>query len=398
MGITKQMFEELESRLYREPVGKFVCSSCVTDDFLASELRKISTNKHACSYCGSESATELGKLCQLIQDAIHIDFADPAEELPYESREGGYQGDILDGNEIVQEHLTRWSDDDGLIVDVGESFIAASLCKKNYFGIGEGESLRFGWEGFKDQVKHKTRYLFFDTDEEDRWYSQEIHASKVLQVLGGLINDNSLFRSFSAGTSFFRTRVIDVADNPATPEELGSPPVKFATLANRMSAAGISEFYAAMDVETSIFETYDPAVNDGSKKLVTAVFENLEDFIVVDLTSLPSIPSAFDPSVAREKEILVFLSSLVNDFTKPIVRDGNVHIEYVPTQIFTEFVKYRFRIPKNTPVNGILYNSSRNEGGLAVVIFADSEACCPTQHSSSQILELKSYSYDNLGL
>jgi len=64
-----------------------------------------------------------------------------------------------------------------------------------------------------------------------------------------------------------------------------------------------------------------------------------------------------------------FIKSFVNDLSIPVKPDDSVHIEYVPTQVVTEYLKLKFRQEYN--VQGILYKSVRNNEGLCVVLFAE---------------------------
>jgi hypothetical protein len=55
---------------------------------------------------------------------------------------------------------------------------------------------------------------------------------------------------------------------------------------------------------------------------------------------------------------------------KPIVLDGKEHIEYVPTQVITEYLRY---IP-HFDVGGIMFRSAQNSG-VNCLIFTDSDGC-----------------------
>ena len=65
---------------------------------------------------------------------------------------------------------------------------------------------------------------------------------------------------------------------------------------------------------------------------------------------------------------LVFLHGFVADIRKPVVLDGREHIEYVPTQIVTEYL--RFLAPAN--VDGLLFQSAQTFG-VNCVIFSGAE-------------------------
>ena len=56
----------------------------------------------------------------------------------------------------------------------------------------------------------------------------------------------------------------------------------------------------------------------------------------------------------------------------PIAGDRSVHVEYVPPQVVTEYVRTEFR-HEGLPVDGIRYGSARHEGGTSLVLFASQE-------------------------
>jgi len=67
----------------------------------------------------------------------------------------------------------------------------------------------------------------------------------------------------------------------------------------------------------------------------------LKDIYILDLTTLPFIPSIFEKN--NLKHSLKFLYDFMNDFMKPVYKDNKENIEYVPTQIFTEYFKFLFK-------------------------------------------------------
>jgi hypothetical protein len=58
------------------------------------------------------------------------------------------------------------------------------------------------------------------------------------------------------------------------------------------------------------------------------------------------------------------------DISSPIARDDRVHIKYVPTQVVTEFLRTA-KLPEGVKLDGIRYRSSRRDGGISLVLFAD---------------------------
>jgi hypothetical protein len=136
-----------------------------------------------------------------------------------------------------------------------------------------------------------------------------------------------------------------------------------------MSPSGVVMTYAADDAETAVAETAD---EPGTFAVGTFVIER--DALILDLTRLPHPPSVFaelsDTLEYDPRLQLNFLHSISRDISKPIARDNRVHIEYVPTQVVTEYVRTIVRV-SGRRVDGIRYHNSRKNAGTALVLFAD---------------------------
>jgi hypothetical protein len=78
-------------------------------------------------------------------------------------------------------------------------------------------------------------------------------------------------------------------------------------------------------------------------------------------------------SVPWNRRDAQFFRDLVEDFTRPIERDDRIHIEYVPTQVFTEYCRLAWHgeFESSSPLEGIIYPSARRPGQLAIVLFDD---------------------------
>ncbi len=68
--------------------------------------------------------------------------------------------------------------------------------------------------------------------------------------------------------------------------------------------------------------------------------------------------------------MLLFLHRLARDISRPIIRDDRVHIEYVPTQVVTEFIRSA-KTEDGKSFDGIRLRSSRQGDGMSLVLFAD---------------------------
>jgi hypothetical protein len=90
---------------------------------------------------------------------------------------------------------------------------------------------------------------------------------------------------------------------------------------------------------------------------------------VLDLSSLPPVPCIFDGS-RDQRDTLLFLNEFVKSITAPVVHDGREHIDYVPTQILTEYFRRRAAGDDGPAIDGIIYPSSRRRNGRSIVLFA----------------------------
>jgi len=108
-----------------------------------------------------------------------------------------------------------------------------------------------------------------------------------------------------------------------------------------MSPAGIPMFYGAVDGYTAVAETPTGRI-EKSQIISVAEFVSVKEFWVVDLSTLPRIPSRFSETSRHERGAIRFLHDFVSDLSKPVKKDGREHIEYVPTQIVTEYFRHVF--------------------------------------------------------
>lgn len=390
MGGVKNWLLEQEDSLYSSQSG-FVCAGCVTDVHLQEALRAQSRPDAECSYCGDKNATELDVLLEKIQEAILHDYDDPAAELLYDGAEDGYQGEVLTGPAAV-DLLDDWTNHDKLQQDVAQAFYAADLCRRDYYGVTEFEALKWGWERFAEQIKHRARFLFLrELETEDDHDPRTIVPGRMLDALGALFRKLNLFCDLAPSMSLYRARVTDIGERPATASELGTAPRGFARQPNRMSPAGIPMFYAGLNEETAVLETYDNQAEKTAREITIARFHCTRPLRVLDLTRLPVLPSTFGPN-RDKREGIAFALAFERDFTRPVARDERVHIEYVPTQVVTEYVRHHLRDAADSPLDGVLYNSSRDRAQRAVVLFAENDQCVDRSKRNAfdprQLLEL----------
>jgi hypothetical protein len=65
-----------------------------------------------------------------------------------------------------------------------------------------------------------------------------------------------------------------------------------------------------------------------------------------------------------------FLHKFINDLVAPVSKDGREHVDYVPTQIVSEYFRYKFKSEKGSGIKGIKYPSVKDSGGTNLAVFS----------------------------
>ncbi|MDH4081302.1 MAG: HEPN-associated N-terminal domain-containing protein [Nitrospira sp.] len=358
--------------------GLNVCTNCFDDEAIKRFIEENASEKE-CSYCEACSeepiAASMNSVLEVIGSAVEHGYEDPANSLPVEG--GEYVFSTMDIDDVLDE--IGWpTQSDSVADEIREAFSGRAWVQKNFFGLPEDDQLRYGWDDFVEAVKYRTRYLFaMPFTDESQLGLDDIPPHKMLEKIGNVIDNVGLIREVKAGTKWLRARIHDPRESYSTASELGTVPRDKAVYSNRMSPAGIPMFYGAMNEVTAIAETYLPKAERKAVATV-ATFKTAHDMDMLDLTNLPTMPSAFDEDSRHLRPAIGFLEDFVEELTRPITKDGREHIEYVPTQIVTEYFRHVFKTPSGKPVRGILYHSSHIDEGICCVLFLENENCCET--------------------
>jgi hypothetical protein len=375
MGRAKAAWLEEQERGYYSIGDKYVCASCFSDYAIAGFIEENCVND-VCSYCGKTGeeniAADINEVMELIVEGLRQEWGDPNDEgMSYESAEGGWLGEVLDSWELLFDRISLGVEDDNLMSDIHESIADKQWCQKNLYGLLPDAELIFDWDQFSRSLKHLSRYVFFRMGENDEGGLQGRTPYLILEDLGKFAIDLNLVQELSKGTKIIRARIHDCSIKFNTIQEMGPPSPQNAIYSNRMSAAGIPMFYGSADQETVIAETYQP--NKGKSPCVSlATFTVKQPLKVLDLTKIPDIPSLFDRDRREIRPACIFIQSFLQDITKPIEKDGREHIEYVPTQVVTEYFRHIFKDSDEEKVMGIMYPSAVHDGGISYALFLDS--------------------------
>lgn len=359
--------------------GRRVCSLCFADPHLQSEVERCA-DRNACNYCGAEGpnvhAAPLEHIVEYMLGQIDIEYASADESLPKDPETKGrmFPEDEFDTRELLENHvaLDLPNDDKGnLMSDIAETLPEQDWCLMNPLGTQQDEAIGNSWHAFKQVIKHRRRFFFLAQpdralEHDLAWGEAAYEIPELLERIASFANRHGMLRTMAKGTAWIRCQVMQDGESNFGPRRMGPPPYEFATLPNRMSPAGIPMFYGAATRETALAE-----VADEPGHFAIGRFEVQRDAMVLDVRVAPPVPSLFDPEHARDRPISMFMHSFIADFRAPIDRQRMPHVDYLPTQIITEYFRTMV-LDEEAPVEGVIYASTR-DGGDAVVLFAENE-------------------------
>jgi RES domain-containing protein len=366
MGFAKSMAIEAEDRGYGE-LDTFVCDECVEDEFLKNVIRAASQVLN-CDYCGRASedciAAPASVLIELIAETVNNYFCEPGMAgVPYE---GGYLIEAISTHEML-DHLgfecrfELFKD----MVSVFNNDFWVPAADGHWASSHERDILHSSWSLFCREVQHRTRFFFGTADLPGDAEPQDFAPKSMLPTLGRLVNTIDLVRSLGKGHLLSRVREKPIEVGwMANSDSMGAPPPEHAR-AGRMNPAGISYLYLAYDQATAVSEV----ARSLPANLVIATFEVRREIRVLDLSTLPELPSIFDVDQIMIREGLLFLERFVTDISKRVVKDGSEHVEYVPSQVICEYFAQIYTTTDGRGLDGLVYPSALLPGGRNLVLF-----------------------------
>jgi hypothetical protein len=364
-----------------------VCGNCFRDESIQRFVRDNAVADQ-CDFCSGHTdgpgAAPWEQVLAFIKEGLESCWTTEVDDVPFDD----------DGHCLVRSYDTReLLEVDGAIAreltgipPIANELVLEEVARSTqtvWYGRPLTEETPYGglvlqWPDFMYRVIRMSRFFFFTPMEGDpeSFEPAQFPTVRLLDELGELVKSTKLIKTLSSGTSFFRARQHSSQDSVDTAGQLGPPPHSKAFHANRMSPAGIVMFYGAYDRQTALQEVYDPScASEGETKLTVGRFETTVDFKVIDLTQMPPRPSIFDRSNRAIRTGIIFLHQFVEDLKQRASRDGQEHVEYVPTQVITEYFRHAFADQDGDTVRGILYQSSVDLNGVCCVLFFESDQC-----------------------
>ncbi len=348
----------------------FVCSKCFEDDGIQNFIL-ANAGRTLCDFCGGVSPTDpiaapFDDVVSFIGSRIEVEFDLAANCLGYSSADGGYLGEHWDTDDLLYEiELELPLDEHGLLRrHLIEALGVEIWCRRDPYSLREDEMLVHSWQQFCQLIKHKSRFFFINSDRPDS-ISEALGPAQTLDRIGRACEAFGLVDRLPEGATLFRVHKNEPGRQFETSRDFGPPPRERATMSQRMSPPGIPMLYSATDRDTALVETAD-----GPGHYLIATLRLCRPTVVIDLTRLPSVPSLFAVAEEQNRFELMFLHWFAHDVSRPIERDDRVHVEYVPTQVVTEYFRSQFQL-SGGQVDGLLYRSARRPEGKNVVLFAE---------------------------
>lgn len=402
MGRAKELMYELE---HEEPdftshlAGKYVSSECFNDSYLKEYINE-NGKQGVCSYsklhCNVMPMSDfmsfirqrvLGKFTSIEEACLPTAsswFDDDDEEIPGVERLGIYAAPAK-----CKKYPETWSMLNALQIfgryedlnsDIINCFPDQTWIESEPFIISLSEELSMSWRQFARMVMHKQRFTFLARPE---FSGDPSHYDNclfdILTELSTIINQFGLCKY--EHPQLFRARPLSENENVKSEfKEITSAP-DICSHQSRMSPAGISMFYGSYDEETPRKESTDD--HQGNGRFLIGEFKPKRDLYLLDLTDIPQ------PSFWRNgSEELYFLHDFQREISKPINPNASSkHYEYIPTQVFTEYLRFMFKASNGSSIDGIKFNSSIN-GHINVVLFYDNK----TSESILEAVKIREHS------
>ncbi|MBB5868936.1 hypothetical protein F4553_002315 [Allocatelliglobosispora scoriae] len=376
--------DEIGTRGFGVTSNRSVCLECLRDRGLIRETSRLITER-SCSFCGRTAAAheppiaaDFNAFMRVVMAGVYFVYNHAGNEGVPRNHGDWVGAPIFDSEDVIEDVCGNAVNDD-VLEAIMEAVGWEDWTHRRFQQLRPDQAMRLGWTEFCRKVKHEARFVFMSIPQEPSYKPDSFTATEFLTKFVDIIATTGVLLPVPAGRVFWRGRLIDSTRPPAySAAALGSPPAETAS-ANRMSPAGISMFYGSDDVETAVAE-----IGAHSTKRYAAVgaFETVRPLTLLNLAALPEVPSLFDSVPRANYYDLRFLHAFAEDLRKPVVLDGREHIEYVPTQVVTEYLRWI----STEQIDGILFRSAQTDG-MSCVIFCDATGCAdPGRENESTYL------------
>lgn len=370
--------------------GPFLCISHVRDAVLKAALDKADNQQ--CKFCSSIGpAVTLESVEREVKEAITFKYRSiKRKDHPKGSAmDGNPYWNATDSEEAMLTICDRAFNDEFYVIiaalnesfDEDERWLPKDVTADPVF-------MSYAWREFAKNTKEFAKNAT-GLEAADVVSKLVILQSVFLNSLSRFLSSElELITEIPAQTGFFRGRIIEAPVNGHNDaKKLGPAPAEKAA-ANRMSPSGTPMFYASAEPDTAVKEI---ASHDVYNYARIGKFVSQKTLKVLDLTKAFELtedsqrPSPFAPKNKDRSDLLEVICDFATNVSRPIIPDGRQHIDYVPTQVITEF----FRTIPTQHLDGIKLKSSQDGKDTFVLFFtADDVADSPTSPGQNAIFTL----------
>ncbi|MFJ2544920.1 RES family NAD+ phosphorylase [Pseudomonas sp. NPDC087612] len=357
----------LSALLEDDDAGGYVCTDCLDD----AALKKMFSNRSIkqCRVCqGSDHPvvrvqTLVTSLLRIIPERFaHADrnIAEPGQSLARVVQEVIACPDTR----LTEEIASRLIMLDDSVFQAGTLYCRIPGELDNAFDTRQ--FLANHWQTIADELTHRQRFF----NDRAQTFFESLFREAAQAVRQSLFDRKpAAIAQLQPGEILFRARRFDHVEDfynfQADPgQHLGAPP-KHKAGHNRMNCSGISLFYAATNIATSIAEVR-PSVGD---HIAVARFRTTRQLKLFDFTGLDR---------PREQQRISYYSdnyeerrihqAMLNDLHRLIARPVRQEsTQYIVTQAMAEYLNYKHE----EQFDGIKFSSSQEAGGVNIVLFAD---------------------------
>ena len=384
MSFIKRQLERQSEEGWRSIPGRYVCAECFSDYAVRAFIESNAT-KSECTYCGRTAAkpiaAELNEVMSFLSQGLSQEYEDPINSVG--TIDGEYSIRPTDTIDLLDEHEVFAEDaPEELRNEIASAFSNRVWVRRDPYGIPPEDELRYTWYEFAHQVRHSARF-FFHKVKVHQEHEFRPEPRTILDSIARIVDSLELVTTVEKGAMFVRARQHPIGKKIARLKDIGPPPPQLAAQ-SRFSPAGITMFYGAEDRETARKET----VTRSKKGAITyGFFVSCRTLQLLDLSQLPPVPSLFDQIGSDRRVPLTFMHYFRREIAKPISKDGREHIEYVPTQVVSEYFRHVYRYNRRK-LDGIRYESIKNPGKYCVTLFINADDCIGREKRERAVLYL----------
>ncbi len=364
--------------------AKKLCWRCVGEAYLRDEMRREG-RRGRCSYCDRTAKTyTIGEVAERIESVFEQHFIRTSDQpnswqqTMLSDRESEYDWE-RDGEPVTNAIANAADMPEAAAADIQAlldnehgDFDADALGEETEFSSEscyeekgtDDRAWQEEWRDFERALKTEAR--FFSR-------TAAAHLTTVFTGIEAMSSEDGRPLVIDAGPGtalnvIYRARVFQSDERLEVAlcrpdQHLGSPPSALSG-AGRMNASGISVFYGASAPAAALAEVRPPV----GSQVAVAQFEVIRSLRLLDLTALGSVAeggSVFDPALTGRLERAMFLRSLSQRITRPVMPDDEA-FDYLPTQAIADFLATE----SDPPLDGIVFPSVQAAGAvLNVVLF-----------------------------